>query len=93
MNSIEVQYTATLAEKIGVVKESYDSADCNRLDSLLQAMDVRHGDRLQGAVFATGQTLLPSVLIAINETQAEINPDRQIHSGDKVLFLSPISGG
>lgn len=94
MTAIEVEYTATLAQRVGTTNESYEvQEDSATLESLINTIAARHETRLHGVLFDEKLNLLPSIVVAINDRQTGSEAGLNLQPGDHVLFLSPISGG
>ena len=86
---IEVAYFAQAAVGTGVQRERLEADD---LTALLAAITHRHGDAVVDLICDKDGALVPWVLMDINGTLVR-ELDHPISEGDRVRFISPISGG
>lgn len=82
---IDVQYFASVRERLGIDNEQVDVAAATTVAALLDLLAARHGDK--------GQRVLKDarVLAAVNQVVAE--PQTLVRSGDEVAFFPPVTGG
>jgi molybdopterin synthase sulfur carrier subunit len=82
---IEVQYFASVRERLGVDAEQVEAGAAATVAALLELLAQRHGDK--------GQRVLKDarVLAAVNQVVAE--PGTPVRSGDEVAFFPPVTGG
>lgn len=82
---IDVQYFASVRERLGIDNEQVEAAAATTVAALLDLLATRHGDK--------GQRVLKDarVLAAVNQVVAE--PQTLVRSGDEVAFFPPVTGG
>ena len=82
---IDVQYFASVRERLGIDNEQVEPAAAATVAELLDLLATRHGDK--------GQRVLKEarVLAAVNQVVAE--PQTPVRSGDEVAFFPPVTGG
>ena len=82
---IDVQYFASVRERLGIDNEQVEPAAATTVAELLDLLATRHGDK--------GQRVLKEarVLAAVNQVVAE--PQTPVRSGDEVAFFPPVTGG
>ncbi|MGA0806272.1 MAG: molybdopterin converting factor subunit 1 [Pseudohongiellaceae bacterium] len=82
---IDVQYFASVRERLGTDAEQVDAAGVSTVAALLELLVARHGDK--------GRRVLQEsrVLVAVNQVVA--GPHAAVRSGDEVAFFPPVTGG
>jgi sulfur-carrier protein len=82
---IDVQYFASVRERLGIDSEQVDATGLGTVAALLDFLAERHGER--------GQRVLKEarVLAAVNQVVAE--SATAVKSGDEVAFFPPVTGG
>lgn len=88
---ITLEYFAQAKMAAGCEREEFDSAQVDRLDSLIEQTCARHGDSLSTILLHEGM-LAPWILVAINGV-ASTDRATTLEDGDVVRLVSPISGG
>lgn len=82
---IDVQYFASVRERLGIDSEQVDAGSATTVAALLDLLAARHGDKGQRALIET------RVLAAVN--QIVVEPQAAVRSGDEVAFFPPVTGG
>jgi molybdopterin synthase sulfur carrier subunit len=82
---IDVQYFASVRERLGIDSEQVEVAGMTTVAALLDLLAARHGEK--------GQRVLKDarVLAAVNQVVAE--SQAAVRSGDEVAFFPPVTGG
>ncbi len=82
---IDVQYFASVRERLGIDGEQVDGNAAGTVAALLELLASRHGDK--------GQRVLKDarVLAAVNQVVAEAHT--ALKDGDEVAFFPPVTGG
>jgi molybdopterin synthase sulfur carrier subunit len=82
---IDVQYFASVRERLGIDSEQVDAAGVTTVAALLDLLAQRHGDK--------GQRVLKEarVLAAVNQVVAVL--EAPVRNGDEVAFFPPVTGG
>jgi molybdopterin synthase sulfur carrier subunit len=82
---IDVQYFASVRERLGIDSEQVEVAGMTTVAALLDLLAARHGEK--------GQRVLKDarVLAAVNQVVAE--SQAPVRSGDEVAFFPPVTGG
>jgi molybdopterin synthase sulfur carrier subunit len=82
---IDVQYFASVRERLGIDSEQVDAAGAATVAALLDLLAQRHGDK--------GQRVLKEAreLSAVNQVVATL--DAPVRNGDEVAFFPPVTGG
>lgn len=88
---ITVEYAAQVKRATGVADEVLDVPDDVSLCKLGQIVADKHGEATQRVLMQDG-SIHPSILVFINDQQAR-DTNQQLSDGQRVTFLSPISGG
>lgn len=86
---IDVAYFAQAAAATGTSEESFEA---DELGGLLREIAARHGDAITELICDGSGTLVPWVLVDINGTLVR-DQSHALAKGDRVRFISPISGG
>ncbi len=89
--SIHIQYKAQIKRLAGLSSEVIP-ADKIALTVLLQSICEEKSANFTDLLLKTGQRN-PNVLVFINQKQIAAHDNPDVLSGDKVLLMSPISGG
>lgn len=88
---IEIEFTAQLADAAGATSQSVDLPEDATLADLCRTLADAHADALANALDDAG-TPHPWILTAVND-KATRDAAHPLRDGDRVSFLSPISGG
>lgn len=82
---IDVQYFASVRERLGIDSEQVEAAGVTTVAALLDLLAARHGEK--------GQRVLKDarVMAAVNQVVAEAQAP--VRSGDEVAFFPPVTGG
>ncbi len=91
--NITVRYSAQARQAAGQSVEEVQLPDSCTLTDLLLNLAHRHGDPMRRLLLDTEGQPHPSVLIFINENQANTQSRTPLKDQDTVILLSPISGG
>jgi molybdopterin converting factor small subunit len=86
---IDVSYFAQAALATGCTSEQLEAST---LDELLRAVHVRHGSAIDDLICDVHGTLVPWIVIDLNGAAVR-SSGQSLANGDRVRFLSPISGG
>jgi len=88
---IEIEYTAQLADAAGATGQTLTLPEGATLADLCRTLADAHGDALANTLGNAG-TPHPWILTAVND-KATRDATHPLRDGDRVSFLSPISGG
>ena len=91
--NVTVEYTAQIKRAAGHSREHYTLEENATVQDLVQQIAIRHGEKLQSVLFDENGSALATVLIFVEDEQANRQLDRILNDNDTVTFLSPISGG
>ncbi len=90
---VNVEYTAQLKTIIGAGAEIFEVDDRTNLSGILSIIAEKYGDKLQDVLLDKDGNLQPSVLVSVNDAQADPLVNEPLHDGDRVSFMSPMAGG
>lgn len=90
---VTVHYTTQLKAALGKAQESIDLPPDSSLPDLLQRLEQRHADAFRQFVRTPAGTLLPSILVCVNDQQVDPASAEPLPDGAAVTLLSAISGG
>ena len=91
--NVTVEYAAQVKRAAGVASESLTvDAPCT-VQQLVAKIADAHGDGLANLLLAPNGALHPSILLFVGDRQVRWDSAAQLHDGDVVTILSPISGG
>jgi len=90
---VKVEYTSQIKRAVGLAQENYTLEENETLEDLLLQIASRNGEKLQSVLFDENGSPSTTVLIFVQDEQANRNLDRTLFDNDTVTFLSPISGG
>ncbi len=90
---VNVEYTAQLRKIIGDGGEIVEVGEGTSLSEVVSIIAEKYGDRLQDVLFDKEGTLQPSVLVSVNDAQADPLVNEPLHDGDRISFMSPMAGG
>ena len=87
---IQVVFTTQVKAALGIDATSVTLNDGATVQNAIEELAREHGDAFSKYVMS-GETLLPSILLSVNDQQVEIN--QPLADGDQLMLLSAISGG
>ena len=90
---ISVEYFGQLQHITGIRNESVDVADGSDVYSLINLVADNYGDRFKDFVFGVDGQLRKSIPVVINDRQIGYGENISLQDGNRVMILSPISGG
>jgi MoaD family protein len=92
--TVETRYYAFLHEITGVRVERFNLGAGATVQTLIEALNHKYGDRLRQYVLTEKGSLRPSIAVAINGQKITGDPLRHpLKDGDVVVIIPPISGG
>ena len=90
---IKLRFTAQLKDFAGVGIDKVELGKNEKLQSLLQKLTERYGDRFNDVLFDENGSYRNSNLIVINQTQVDFDENTLLKDRDEVTLMSPIAGG
>lgn len=90
---VNVEYTAQLKRIIGDGGEIFEVDEGTTLSRIISIMAEKYGDKLQDVLLDKEGNLQPSVLVSVNDAQADPLVNEPLRDGDRVSFMSPMAGG
>ncbi len=81
---IKILYFASLAERLGLKSEDFDTTDTS-IDDLISSLQSR------GEPYASAFSADNRVLSAVNQEMA--SGETAVKAGDEVAFFPPVTGG
>jgi molybdopterin converting factor small subunit len=87
---ITIEFSAHLKSLVGTSREELELPAGSSIADALQLIVRNHPEQLRAALF-NGGALRPHVLLCVDEEQ--VAHTFRLNNGDKLLVLSPISGG
>ena len=90
---IKTEYTAQLKAITGVSLEYFDINENCSLLQLIKVISDKHGERFKQFVLDDNGSIIPSIMIIINNEQVYADDSINLKKNDTVSFLSPMAGG
>lgn len=90
---IKAEYTAQLKAITGVSWEHFDINEKCSLLQLIKVISDKHGERFKKFVLTDNGSIIPSIMIIINNEQVYADDSINLKENDTVSFLSPMAGG
>ena len=90
---VKVEYTAQLKAIAGVSWEYLDTDEDIDLLKLIDIISGKHGKKLKEYIMTDDGTVLPAMMLAINNERVYANDSVILKEDDTVSFLSPMAGG
>lgn len=90
---IELEFTAQIKRALGRGKAALEAPDGASLSDVVDLIARRYADQTGGVLFLDDSRINPSVAIFVNDVQIRTAESCTLTDGDRVTFLSPISGG
>ena len=93
---VTVEYFGPAREAAGIGSETHSSphtpcADMN-VQSLIKHIALERGGRLATLLLIDGK-LSRSLILAVNDRQVSAEEQTELHDGDVVTIIPPVSGG
>lgn len=89
---VTVEYAAQVKRATGIASETIKLDPDNSIQQLAASIVEKHGDEARRVLLDSGGILQPSILIFVDDEQVR-DPSTKLANGQRVTFLSPISGG
>lgn len=90
---IKLHYAAQIASAVGRQEEAIELPAASTAADALAALHAARNEALQRLVFAGDGTVLPAVIVCLNNRQLQSLHDATLADGDELLLFSAISGG
>jgi molybdopterin converting factor small subunit len=90
---VTVVFTTQIKAALGTVQEQVAIDAGSTVQSVLQTLQRKHSEVFSQLVFDQQGSLLPSLLICVNDQQVTSPANHGMTDGDTVTLLSAISGG
>jgi len=90
---ITVQYLTQLKQAAGRQTESVELPENADIAQLLDVVADKHSARMRQLLFSSDGSVLPAILIFVNDQQVRLRGFNPLREGDDVTLLSPIAGG
>ena len=91
--NVTVHYTAQLKASLGIACEELTLDDSATTTDLLAALVSRHGESFRTRALTDDGSLIPSILLCVNDEQLASTTGSRIPPDATVSFISAISGG
>jgi len=91
--NVTVEYTSQIKRAAGHSQESYALEENATVQDLLKRIADRHHEKLQAVLYDENGSILPTVLIFVDDKQVANHSGQVLKDDETVTFLSPISGG
>lgn len=90
---ITIHYVAQIAGATGLHAETLELPPDATAADALATVHAAHQESLQRLVFAADGTVLPAVIVCLNNRQVQSLHEATLADGDELLLFSAISGG
>jgi molybdopterin converting factor small subunit len=90
---VMIRYMAHLKLAAGIAAEEIELNEPCSAAELVRYISSRHGESLGRLLLDESGALQPTILLFVNDAQAEERNNLMLADGDEVSFLSPIAGG
>lgn len=90
---ISVQYTTQLKASLGVPEEEIELPPSSSVNDLVERLKVQHGEAFTKFALDASGTLLPNLVVCVDDQQVTLPDQVDLTEGSTVMFLSAISGG
>ena len=90
---ITLRYTSQLATAAGTSEEDIDVADGIGLVELLGNQSREHGPEFSKFVVNDDGNPVPTLVVAVNDTQVDLRDDLSLEDESEVILITPMSGG
>ena len=88
-----LRYTSQLATAAGTSEEILEVADGLELVELLRNLSQRHGPEFSKFVVNDDGNPVPTLVVAVNDTQVDLRDDLSLKDESEVILITPMSGG
>jgi molybdopterin converting factor small subunit len=90
---IALRYTSQLAAAAGTSEEGIEVADGLGLVELLRNISQQHGPEFSKFVLNDDGNPVPTLVVAVNDTQVDLRDDISLEDESEVILITPMSGG
>ena len=90
---ITLRYTSQLATAAGTSEADIDIANGTVLVELLRNLSEQHGPEFSKFVVNDDGTPVPTLVVAVNDTQVDLRDDLSLEDESEVILITPMSGG
>ncbi len=90
---ITLRYTSQLATAAGTSEEDIEVADGIGLVELLGNISREHGPEFSKFVVNDDGTPVPTLVVAVNDTQVDLRDGLSLEDESEVILITPMSGG
>ena len=91
--TITFRYTSPLAAAAGFSKEIVEFQEGMDLLSLLRELSANHGPEFAKFIVNEDGEIVPTLVVALNESQVSFEKILAVEIGDEVMLITPMSGG
>lgn len=90
---ITIEYSAQVKTAAGIPSETIELSDGASTNDLLTTVSEQHGDPLRGVLLDESGAPQRSILVFVGEEQSFAESPLALRDRDRVVVLSPVSGG
>ena len=91
--AVVVEFAGQIKRAAGVASETIETDGATSLAAIVHGIGATHGDPLRSLLLDTDGQLQKSLLVFVGDRQVRGARNCDVHDGETITLLSPISGG